>query len=237
METRDRYRKLRDFIRTLFISLTLLLLFLKLDAKGIVHNSPSRQNIEIQELIKTQVEKDRKYDSLINEQNKQITALTQTIASAKESYYNSSISNSSYVLAAIGLVILIAGGLGLNNISSRLKENKQETEARSSELKADFRDFKADVNNAITKFEVDAQSTINRSLDNSYKKAVDNIVKGTYGQSIESMEEQIADLTNKVNELFQRASGNSNNGRLENIGNGNDHVNRITKLKNDNAFD
>lgn len=166
------------------------------------------QNVQNQQTLPTD------YQNQITELHKEIASLTQTVASTKESFYNSRIYLWTFIITALGLIIVIVGFFGYKSISdkigeirsendssrnrneSALKEIKNDLIQRITELKNDMRDFKTEQNRIFEKFEKDANDKIKQGLDTELSKAIEKVMKGSF-------EDKLNDLTEQVNSLSQ----------------------------------
>lgn len=162
------------------------------------------------------------YQSQITELNKQIISLTQTVASTKESFYNSNIYLWTFIITALGLIIVVVGIFGYKSISDKISELKSDTEKsvlrnestvkeikedlvqRIVDIKSDIKEFKADQVKVFEKFDKDAIERIDKGLDSSLQKAIEKIMKESFRQELNDLSEQVADLSTKYENLISK---------------------------------
>lgn len=212
---------MKEHLKKILLMLLILLRTVSLFAQP----NPQKQSINIDSLkiIIQQAIKSNSQDPAIQTQiadlNKQIISLTQTVASTKESFYNSNIYLWTFIITALGLIIVIAGYFGYRSISDKIAEIKIENEGsteksetavkeiksdliqRIIELKGDIKDFKEDQQRKFEKFEKEANDKIDKGLDLALQKAIEKVMKGSYAKVIDDLNAQVAELRIKVDNL------------------------------------
>lgn len=175
---------------------------------------------KINEVIPRRNEPD--YQSQIVELNKQIITLTQTVASTKESFYNSNIYLWSFIITALGLIVAIAGYLGYRSISNSIDiikgdnekainkgeatviEIKNDLIQRIGEVKTDIKEYKSDIQKGYEKFEKESNLKIEKGLALQLQNAIDKIMKESFSKELKDLSEQLSDLTKKFENLTSK---------------------------------
>lgn len=177
-------------------------------------------SIEKKDIEATQL----KYQSQIIEQNKQIASLTQTVASTKESFYNTNIYLWTFIITAIGFIVAIFGSFGYRNISQKLKDLKSENEKliskteenikdnktdliqRLTEIKSDVKEFKETQIKHFEKFEKEANDKMDKGLGSALQEAIDKIMKDSFVEEMNGISEQVSELKNQVENLSSKSA-------------------------------
>lgn len=203
--------------KVLLIIFILLKLLGTIIAQTVKPPSENLDKVKLHTDILSEKDKDiPNYETQISELNKQITSLTMTVASTKESFYNSNIYLWTFIITALGLVIVFVGIFGYKSISDKIVELKEVNEKsasnsgealrdmkvdllqRISEIKSDFKDFKAEQTKGYEKFEKDSKERIEKGLGTSLQNAIEKIMKESFIQDLTDLSEQVATLTTRL---------------------------------------
>lgn len=160
----------------------------------------------------------------ILELKREVVDLTQIIADTKESFYNTRIYLWGFIIGAITLLIVLVGFVGVQSIrhilteikgdvessktnsNTSIKEIKEDLLKRVDDLKTDLRDFKLEQQRQFDKFEALSSEKIDKGLESAFQDAVNKIMKGTYGQVVDELQEQIAAIKITIDELKSNQS-------------------------------
>jgi len=214
--------------KILFIAFVMF--FLNITKAQVKSTNESKISTELKEsLEKKDIEtSDQKYQSQIIEQNKQIASLTQTVASTKESFYNTNIYLWTFIITTIGFIVAIFGSLGYRNISQKLKDLKFENEKliaktevnirdnktdliqRLTEIKSDIKEFKETQSKHFEKFEKDANDKMDKGLGSALQEAIEKIMKESFVGEMNGISEQVSDLKNQFENLSSKSSEQQN---------------------------
>jgi hypothetical protein len=194
------------------------------------------------------------YDDKIEELNSRVITLTSTVASTKESFYNSSIYLWTFILSAIGLIIVIVGFFGYKSISGKMselkttndnsvtkseenmKEIKSDLIQRITDNKSDIKDFKADQTKLFEKFEKESKEKIEKGLALDLQNAIDKIMKESFSSELKDLSEQVAALTTRLENISSKEETDTTPLQKENKFNGEKIQSTGIKPTN-NAFD
>jgi len=194
------------------------------------------------------------YQEQIKELNSQILILTSTVASTKESFYNSSIYLWTFIITALGLIIVVVGIFGYKSISDKIaelkttndisisksevfvKEIKDDLIQRISDIKSDIKEFKNDQIRLFEKFEKESKDKIEKGLSLDLQNAIDKIMKESFSSDLSELSEQVADLTTKFDNLSSKEEYTKTPVQNENKFNGETSETAVIKPTN-NAFD
>lgn len=165
----------------------------------------------------------QKYQSQIIDQNKQIASLTQTVASTKESFYNTNIYLWTFIITAIGFIVAIFGFLGYRNITQKLndlkldnekliskteeniKDNKADLIQRLTEIISDIKEFKETQIKHFEKFEKEANDKMDKGLGSALQEAIEKIMKDSFVVDMNGISEQVSELKNQVENLSSKS--------------------------------
>lgn len=174
------------------------------------------------------------------------------MANSKQAIYDSQLNKLNLIFTAIGIIIAILGIFGYRSISGRLsdiknqvdkeieslekrrEELKQDINKRVDEIKIELRDFKKEQKEEYSKFESSANERIKEGLDLQLERAIDRIMKGSLGIQINSLNEQVAELFNTIEQL---KSDNLKFGSTAADTNNDINSGTVTGTKHTNAFE
>lgn len=188
LNTKEKFSLMKKINKTLILILFFTIYYAHGYDKNCKKSAKDTSYIEITHLQQINGnEHDLEYDKKLLNMNMQLLELQKNVADTKNSFYDSRIALHSFLITVIALIFIYLGFMGYKNVYGKVEENKTDLVKRIDDLKDDYRDFKKDAN-----------SQIEKGLDSEFSKAVQNIMKGSFGKNIDDMINRIEALEKNI---------------------------------------